>query len=55
MLNLIQHKHRDSIVYGFVQKKRLEGNYAPKAMIAEFNKFLRVYYNAVSAHCKDTV
>jgi len=39
----------DDAVYHFIQKKRAEGKACKEAMIAGFNKFLRIYYARVSA------
>lgn len=47
MQSLIQHKPDDA-VYQFIQKKRSEGKAYKEAMIAGFNKFLRIYYARVS-------
>lgn len=47
MQSLIQHKPDDA-VYQFIQKKRSEGKACKEAMIAGFNKFLRIYYARVS-------
>jgi transposase len=48
MQSLIQHKPNDDAVYQFIQKKRGEGKACKEAMIAGFNKFLRIYYARVS-------
>lgn len=47
MQSLIKHKPDDD-VYLFIQKKRSEGKCCKEAMIAGFNKFLRIYYARVS-------
>jgi Transposase and inactivated derivatives len=49
MQSLIQHKPDEDAVYQFIQKKRSEGKACKEAMIAGFNKFLRIYYARVSA------
>lgn len=48
MQSLIKHKPENDAVYEFIEKKRLEGKCAKKAMIAGLNKFLRTYYGKVS-------
>ena len=48
MQSLIKHKPEDDAVYQFIQKKRSEGKACNVAMIAGFNKFLRIYYARVS-------
>jgi len=48
MQSLIQHKPSEDAVYWFIQKKRAEGKACKEAMIAGFNKFLRIYYARVS-------
>jgi transposase len=48
MHSLIQHKPCEDAVYRFIQKKRDEGKVCKEAMIAGFNKFLRIYYARVS-------
>ena len=48
MQSLMQHKPDDDVVYQFIQKKRSEGKACKSAMIAGFNKFLRIYFARVS-------
>jgi len=48
MRSLIIHKPDDDDVYQFIQKKRSEGKAYNQAMIAGFNKFLRIYFARVS-------
>lgn len=48
MQSLIQHKPTEDAVYQFIVKKRAEGKACKEAMIAGFNKFLRIYYARVS-------
>jgi transposase len=48
MKSLIQHKPPLDSVYLFIQKKRSEGKSCKGAMIAGFNKFLRIYFARVS-------
>lgn len=48
MQSLIQHKPDEDAVYQFIVKKRAEGKACKEAMIAGFNKFLRIYYARVS-------
>ncbi len=44
---IIQHKPAGDPVYEFIKKKRSEGKCGKEAMIAGFNKFLRIYYGKV--------
>ncbi len=44
---LIKHSPEGDAVYDFIQKKRSEGKACTEAMIAGFNKFLRIYYGKV--------
>ena len=53
MQSLIQHKPIGDPVYDFICKKRLEGKCGKEAMIAELNKFLRIYYGRVTELYKE--
>lgn len=50
MQSLIRHKPDEDAVYQFIQKKRAEGKACKEAMIAGFNKFLRIYCARVKEH-----
>ena len=50
---LIQHKPIGDPVYDFICKKRHEGKCGKEAMIAGFNKCLRIYYGRISELYKE--
>ena len=47
MQSFIKHKPENDAVYQFIQQKRGEGKAYKVAMVAGFNKFLRIYYARV--------
>ncbi len=47
MQSIIKYKPVGDTIYEFIEKKRSEGKCDKEAMIAGFNKFLRIYYGKV--------
>lgn len=47
MLSLLRNKPLEDPVYQYILKKKVEGKASKTAMIAGFNKFLRIYYARV--------
>ena len=47
MLSLLRNKPSSDPVYMYILKKKSEGKSSKTAMIAGFNKFLRIYYARV--------
>ncbi len=47
MQSIIKYKPVGDTIYEFIEKKRSEGKCGKEAMIAGFNKFLRIYYGKV--------